>query len=75
MFQSTNKFVKAAIRFVIGCVLMLAAEWIVTLIKGGDSRINWISTICTGLLVAVLDTIFPIEQRQNREKLKNLFKR
>ena len=71
-----NKFVKAVIMFVIGCVVMLAATCLVSLVKGTEFQINWIYILGMGLLIAVLDAVFPAEQRKkNRENLKNSFKR
>ena len=76
MLQNMNKFVKAIIMFVIGCVVMLAATWLVSLVKGTEFQINWIYFLGMGLLIAVLDAVFPAEQRKkNRENLKNSFKR
>lgn len=76
MFKNMNKFVKALIMFVIGCAVMLAATWIASLVKGTAFQINWVYIISMGLFIAVLDAIFPAEQRKkNREKLKDSFKR
>ena len=70
-----NKFVKGLIMFVIGCAAMLAVTWIASLVKGTAFQINWIYIIGMGLLCAVLDSMFPAEQRKkNREKLKDSFK-
>ena len=75
MFKNMNKFVKAIIMFVIGCAVMLAATWIVSKVKGTAFQINWGYIIGMGLLISVLDAIFPAEQRKkNREKLKDSFK-
>ncbi len=76
MLKNMNKFLKALIMFVIGCALMLAATWIASQVKGTAFQINWVYIISMGLLIAVLDAIFPAEQRKkNREKLKDSFKR
>ena len=76
MFKNMNKFVNALIMFVIGCAVMLAATWIASLVKGTAFQINWVYIISMGLFIAVLDAIFPAEQRKkNREKLKDSFKR
>ncbi len=76
MFQKMNPVVKALVMFVIGCIVMLAVEWLAALIKGTTFEINWLYIIGMGAVIALLDAVFPAEKRkQNRENLKNSFKR
>lgn len=71
-----NKIVKFAGMFVIGCVVMTAARWLVSVIKGTPFEFNWIYIIGMGLIIAVLDLAIPAEKRkENRQKLKDSFKR
>ena len=76
MFRNMNRLVKALIMFVIGCAVMLAVTWIVSLIKGTAFEVNWICILGMGLFIAVMDILIPPEQRRmNREKLMDSFKR
>lgn len=61
--------------FVIGFVLILAVEWLVSVIKNTEFVFNWLHFVGCGALVAILDLIFPAEKRkENRGNLKNKFK-
>ena len=74
--KNMNPVVKLLVMFVVGCVLILAVEWLSAMIKGRTFEINWFYIILGGALIAVLDKIFPAEQRKkNRENLKNSFKK
>ena len=71
-----NPIVKFIGMFVVGCAAVAAVEWIVSLVKGTPYVFDWVSTVGLGLLIAVLDRIFPAEKRrENRQKLKDSFKR
>ena len=62
--------------FVIGFVAMIAAQWLGSLIKGNPFEIDWIYNIGMGLFIAAMGLIVPAKKRkENREKLKNSFKR
>ena len=75
VFKNMNKFVRAIMMFVIGCVVMLAVTWIVSLLKGTALEINWVYIIGMGVVIAVLDILIPPEQRKkNREKLMKTFR-
>ncbi len=75
MFDKMNPIVKAVVMFVIGFVLVMAAEWVVSLIKHTDFLFNWLHFAGGGALVAILDFIFPAAKRkENRDNLKNKFK-
>lgn len=76
MLKNVHPVVKFIIMFVIGCAAMLAAEWLAATVKGNPFTVNWIYIIGMGLLIAVLDKVFPAETRKkNRENLKNSFRR
>ena len=76
MLKNMNPVVKILVTFVGGCVLMIAVQWVVSLIKGNPFVINWPYIIGMGVLIVVLDRIFPAETRmKNRENLKNSFKK
>ena len=75
VFKNMNKFVRAIMMFVIGCVVMLAVTWIVSLLKETALEINWVYIIGMGVVIAVLDILIPPEQRKkNREKLMKTFR-
>ena len=76
MLKNMNPVVKILVTFVGGCALMIAVQWMVSLIKGHPFVINWPYIIGMGVLIVVLDRIFPAETRKkNRENLKNSFKK
>ena len=74
MFEKMNPVVKFILLFVIGCIVMIAAQWLAAVLKGREVRIDWLYNIGMGLFNAILDKIFPASKRkQNRENLKNKF--
>ena len=67
---------RAVVLFVIGCLLVLAAELVTMLIRQGAYAIDWLHVLEGGVLVTVLSFIFPSEKRKkNREKRKDSFKK
>jgi hypothetical protein len=55
---------------------MFAAEWIASLVKGIPFTINWMYIIGSGVLITILDIIYPAEVRkQNRENAKKAFRK
>ena len=76
MFDKMSPLLRGLIMFVIGSILLLLVYWLVPVIKHTEVELNWIKIIGGGILIAVLDLIFPSEKRkQNRENLKNSFKK
>ena len=74
MFDKMNPVVKAIIMFVIGCVVMLAAQWLAATLRHRTFEIDWIYIIGMGALIAILDFAFPASVRkQNRKNLKDKF--
>ena len=74
MFEKMNPVVKFILLFVIGCIVMIAAQWLAAVLKGREVRIDWLYNIGMGLFIAILDKIIPASKRkQNRENLKNKF--
>ena len=67
---------KVVIMFVIGCVVTLAGLYTASLVKGTEFVVDWLNVIEGGVVIAVLDFIFPAARRkQNRENLKDKFKK
>ena len=51
-------------------------QCVVSLTKGTPLVIDWLYIIGMGLLIAVLEMVYPAGQRrQNRENVKNAFKK
>ena len=76
MFDKMNPLLRGVIMFVTGSILLLLVYWLVPVIKNTEVELNWIKIIGGGILIAVLDLIFPSGQRRkNREDLKNSFKK
>jgi 4-hydroxybenzoate polyprenyltransferase len=76
MLKNLNPVVKFLVMFVIGCIVMFAAEWIASLVKGIPFTVNWMYIIGSGVLIAILDIIYPAEVRkQNRENAKKAFRK
>ena len=55
---------------------MLAAQWIADFLKHRPFDIDWIYIIGMGIVIALLDYFIPASKRkENRENLKNRFKK
>ena len=64
------------IMFVIGSAAMLGAQWLAAVLRQRPFEINWIYSLGMGVLVAVLELAIPASKRkENRDKLKNSFKK
>ncbi|MBE5806968.1 MAG: hypothetical protein E7317_01335 [Clostridiales bacterium] len=71
-----NPLLKAAIMFVIGCIVMIASQWAISLAKETAFEINWPYTLGLGAFIAIADLIVPADKRrQNRMNRKNMFRR
>ena len=67
---------KFIIMFVLGAAAMIAAQWLASYLRGRVFEIDWIYIIGMGILVALLDLAIPASKRkENRERLKNSFKK
>ena len=73
MFQNMNPILRAVLMFVLGTIALLAVYYIVPAIKHTEVELNWFKIVGGGVLIAVLDFIFPSDVRKkNRE---NIFKK
>ena len=74
--KNLHPAVKFVIMFVIGVIVMIAAQWFAAFVKHKPFTFDWLYIIGMGVLIAVLDLMFPSEKRkENRENLKKRFKK
>ena len=58
--------------FIIGFIVMVAVQWLVSIIKSTTFQMNWVYNIAMGIFIAALDLIVPADKRkENRKKLMN----
>ena len=75
MSKKTNPILRVLITFVLGCAVLLLVYWLVPVIMHNEVVINWYKIIGGGVLIAILDLVFPSDKRrQNRENFKYKFK-
>ena len=62
--------------FIIGFIVMVAVQWLVSIIKSTPFQMNWVYNIAMGIFIAALDLIVPADKRkENRKKLMDSFKK
>ena len=65
-----NPVVKFIAMFIIGFIVMVALQWLVSIIKSTPFQMNWVYNIAMGIFIAALDLIVPADKRkENRKKL------
>ena len=68
--------VKYIAMFIIGFIVMVAVQWLVSIIKSTPFQMNWVYSIAMGIFIAALDLIVPADKRkENRKKLMDSFKK
>ena len=71
-----NPVVKFIAMFVIGFVMMVAVQWLVSIIKSTPFQMNWVYNIAMGIFIAVMELLIPADKRkENRKKLIDSFKK
>ena len=71
-----NPVVKFIAMFVIGFVMMVAVQWLVSIIKSTPFQMNWVYNIAMGIFIAVMELLIPADKRkENRKKLMDSFKK
>ena len=71
-----NPVVKFIAMFVIGFVMMVAVQWLVSIIKSKPFQMNWVYNIAMGIFIAVMELLIPADKRkENRKKLMDSFKK
>ena len=62
--------------FIIGFIVMVAVQWLVSIIKSTPFQMNLVYNIAMGIFIAALDLIVPADKRkENRKKLMDSFKK
>ena len=62
--------------FIIGFIVMVAVQWLVSIIKSTPFQMNLVYNIAMGIFIAALDLIVPADKRkENRKKLIDSFKK
>ena len=71
-----NSVVKYIAMFIIGFIVMVAVQWLVSIIKSTPFQMNLVYNIAMGIFIAALDLIVPADKRkENRKKLIDSFKK
>ena len=71
-----NPVVKYIAMFIIGFIVMVAVQWLVSIIKSTPFQMNLVYNIAMGIFIAALDLIVPADKRkENRKKLIDSFKK
>ena len=68
--------VKYIAMFIIGFIVMVAVQWLISIIKSTPFQMNLVYNIAMGIFIAALDLIVPADKRkENRKKLMDSFKK
>lgn len=71
-----NPVVKFIAMFIIGFIVMVAVQWLVSIIKSTPFQMNWVYNIAMGIFIAVMELLIPADKRkENRKKLMDSFKK
>ena len=71
-----NPVVKYIAMFIIGFIVMVAVQWLISIIKSTPFQMNLVYNIAMGIFIAALDLIVPADKRkENRKKLIDSFKK
>ena len=71
-----NPVVKFIAMFIIGFIVMVAVQWLVSIIKSTTFQMNWVYNIAMCIFIAVMELLIPADKRkENRKKLMDSFKK